>query len=69
MKQLQTQAVFLGIVSLWWLVNSLGWVNGFLLPSPVTVLETLVDLVSSGVLAKRALESLKRAGLGMSWRS
>ncbi len=64
MHRFQALAVFLVAAGLWWLVSRLGWVNAFLLPSPGTVLDALVDLGSSGVLAKHALISLQRVGLG-----
>jgi sulfonate transport system permease protein len=64
MLRLSTFAVFLAALAIWWLVSRFGWVNAFLLPAPETVADTLIDLIISGVLAKHALVSLQRVGLG-----
>lgn len=46
------------------MASRLGWVTPFLLPSPRTVFETLVELSSSGVLMKHTWVSLRRVASG-----
>lgn len=55
---------FLTAILAWWVASVSGWVNAFLLPSPRIVAETLVDLATSGVLARHTLVSLSRVGMG-----
>lgn len=63
-RQILTIAVFAAVLGLWWTASALGWVNAFLLPSPAKVFRTLIDLAQSGALARHALISLQRVGLG-----
>ncbi|WP_269932628.1 ABC transporter permease [Aminobacter sp. HY435] len=63
-RRLLTIAVFAAVLGLWWLASALGWVNAFLLPSPGKVAATLSDLALSGALARHALVSMQRVGLG-----
>lgn len=64
MPRLSTLAVFVATLAAWHVASTSGWVTPFLLPSPRTVLETLIELSGSGVLAKHMLVSLKRVGAG-----
>ena len=64
MPRLSTLAVFLSALVLWHLASHSGLVSTFLLPSPRTVFETLIELASSGVLAKHTLVSLRRVVSG-----
>lgn len=63
-RPILTIAVFAAVLGLWWAASTFGWVNAFLLPSPGKVFDTLVDLAQSGALARHALISLQRVGLG-----
>ncbi|MCU4181579.1 ABC transporter permease [Bosea sp. BH3] len=64
MPRLSTLAVFLAALVLWHLASNSGLVSTFLLPSPRTVFETLIELAGSGVLAKHTLVSLRRVVSG-----
>jgi sulfonate transport system permease protein len=64
MSRLSTPAVFLAALVAWHLTSASGWVSPFLLPSPQSVFETLIELSASGVLAKHTLVSLRRVALG-----
>jgi len=64
MPRLPTLAVFLAAVGIWHFASASGWVSPFLLPSPRTVFETLVELAASGALAKHTLVSLRRVASG-----
>ncbi|MGU3575405.1 ABC transporter permease [Brucellaceae bacterium C25G] len=59
-----TACVFSSVLVLWWLASTFGWVNAFLLPSPVKVMKTLIELAQSGTLKKHTLISMQRVGLG-----
>lgn len=63
-RPLITFAVFTAVAGLWWLVSTLGWVNNFLLPSPVKVAGTLAELSRSGELSRHTLISMQRVGSG-----
>lgn len=63
-RQILTFAVFTAVLGLWWAASTFGWVNAFLLPAPVKVLNTLFELGQSGALARHTLVSLQRVGLG-----
>lgn len=64
MPRLSTPAVFLAALLAWHVASTRGWVTPFLLPSPQTVFETLVELSGSGVLIKHTLVSLRRVACG-----
>ncbi len=64
MPRLSTLAVLLATLAAWHLASASGWVSPFLLPSPRTVFETLIDLSVSGVLARHVLVSLRRVVSG-----
>jgi sulfonate transport system permease protein len=59
-----TLAVFAAVIVLWSVTSLSGWVTPFLLPSPATVGETLLDLVQTGTLSKHVSISLQRVLLG-----
>lgn len=63
-RQILTVAVFTAVLGLWWAASTFGWVNAFLLPAPVKVLNTLFELGQSGALWRHTLVSLQRVGLG-----
>lgn len=64
MSRLTTLAVFFATLGIWYLASASGWVSPFLLPSPHTVFDTLIELAGSGVLAKHTLISLRRVASG-----
>ncbi|ATN36726.1 ABC transporter permease (plasmid) [Rhizobium sp. ACO-34A] len=51
-------------IAVWWIVTSVGLVNAFLLPSPLTVWRALAELWSSGELLRHTLASAGRVGIG-----
>lgn len=64
MPRFSTLAVFVAALAVWQVASTSGWVSPFLLPSPRSVFETLVELSGSGVLAKHTLVSLRRVASG-----
>ena len=48
----------------WWLITQAGWVNPKFLPSPMAVIESLVDLTQRGLLLGDAWASIMRVSLG-----
>jgi sulfonate transport system permease protein len=58
-------AVPVGLVAVWQVSVSAGWVSSFVLPSPAMVLGALRDLWSNGSLQSALPVSLERAGLGL----
>jgi len=52
--------VFAGLLALWWLATSSGWVGPLFLPSPLAVWRRLVELAASGQLWQDAEISLYR---------
>ena len=52
--------VFAGLLALWWLATSSGWVGPLFLPSPISVWRRLVELAASGQLWQDAGVSLYR---------
>ena len=59
-----TISVFAGLLGLWWIASTFGWVNRFLLPPPAKVANTFWELLQSGELARHTLISMQRVGLG-----
>lgn len=61
--------VFVGLIALWQLASSLGWVNPLALASPYEVWQQLVELWQSGGLRAHVGASLRRLLLGWSMGS
>ncbi len=65
------------LVALWFAVTELGWIDPDKLSSPVTVAQTMGDLIADGRLQSNLLASLSRAAVGLAigvaagsaWRS
>lgn len=57
-------AAFLFCLLLWQGVTSLGLVNGFLLPAPLTVWRAFIELWQSGELTHHIAASASRVGVG-----
>jgi len=52
--------VFVGLLALWWLATSSGWVGPLFLPSPLSVWRRLVELAANGQLWQDARVSIYR---------
>lgn len=59
-----TLAVFAAVIVFWSATSLSGWVTPFLLPSPLKVWETLLELAQTGTLSKHVAISLQRVLLG-----
>jgi len=57
-------AALVGLVVLWELFARAGWVPALFLPSPLSVLHELADMVRSGELLVHVAASLRRLALG-----
>lgn len=64
MHRATTIAVFSVALAVWAVAAHSGLINRFLLPTPLAVAETLLDLSASGVLLKHTMVSLKRVAAG-----
>lgn len=63
-KHITAIIVFASVIALWWMASAFGWINAFLLPSPLKVIHTLNELSQSGSLARHTVISMQRVGLG-----
>jgi sulfonate transport system permease protein len=54
----------LGLLALWQAASAAGWVNPYLLPSPMRVLAAILDAGARGELARHVAASLLRVGEG-----
>ena len=57
-------ATILGLLALWQIASSSGWVNAYLLPSPLRVAAALLDAGERGVLERHVAASLLRVLVG-----
>jgi sulfonate transport system permease protein len=57
-------APVLGLLALWQAASGLGWVNAYLLPSPLRVIAAILDAGGRGELARHVAASLLRVGEG-----
>ena len=55
---------FVGLIGVWQMASSLGWVSPLFLPSPLRIIDALKDLVVSGELTQHVTASLGRIGAG-----
>lgn len=63
-KYITAFTVFTSVIAVWWMASAFGWVNAFLLPSPLKVIHTLKELGQSGELSRHTFISMQRVGLG-----
>jgi len=57
-------ALILGLIVLWQAAATAGWINAYLLPSPLRVTSAILDAGRSGDLARHVAASLLRVGEG-----
>ncbi|WP_165498260.1 ABC transporter permease [Siculibacillus lacustris] len=59
-------ALPVALLAIWQIVTSIGWVEPFLMPSPLRVAETLYQLIASGQLLRHVGASFLRVSQGFS---
>ena len=57
-------ATFAGVLALWWLATSAGWVSELSLPRPRDVFYAFSEMISNGTLFKHLAASLQRLLIG-----
>ena len=67
MRLVKTLFVPLILLTLWHCAAASGMVSPYLLPGPGRVLESALNMASSGVLAQHLLASFSRIGMGFSF--
>ena len=55
---------FLVVLGAWQLLATAGWINEVLLPSPLRLLETFVEMSKDGTLARHVTASIERVMVG-----
>ena len=55
---------FLVVLGAWQLLAAAGWINAVLLPSPLRLVETFVEMAKDGTLARHVTASIERVIVG-----
>lgn len=64
MKLLKRAFLFIFLIVSWQIAVYFGWINSLILPSPLSIASSFIQLSTSGELVLDILSSIKRVGVG-----